>query len=118
LIVDDEPAVSASLRRALGREHDVTLASSSEQALQILSEELFDVILCDVYMPHLTGLDLYDTITSQKPELADTFLFMSGGVDSATRTRLTATTREVIDKPFAINDLRALLKKKTNAKQD
>ena len=79
LVVDDEPLVARAMRRAL-RDHDVVIALSGEEALGLLREDQsFDVVLCDLMMPGMSGLDLYELVTSELPEVAATFLFMSGG---------------------------------------
>ena len=109
LIVDDEPSVATSLRRALGREHEVFVAGSAGAALELLAANTFDVILCDVYMPGVSGLDLHDKVLTDDASLAARFVFMSGGIDDSARTRLEAKSCDVIDKPFAMSDLRALL---------
>jgi CheY-like chemotaxis protein len=101
--------VETSLRRALGREHEVLVAGSAGAAHELLATNTFDVILCDVYMPGVSGLDLHDQVMAKDPGIADRFVFMSGGIDDSARTRLEATSRDVIDKPFAMSDLRALL---------
>jgi PAS domain S-box-containing protein len=79
LIVDDEPAIGVALRKVLERSHHVTSITSGEGALQLLLDGApFDVILCDVLMPGVSGMDLYRELEEKRPELARRIVFMSG----------------------------------------
>ena len=80
LIVDDEVVFANSLRRMLSREHDVTVANSGRAALELLrAGERFDVILCDLMMPEITGMDVHAQLLQLSPEQADRMIFMTGG---------------------------------------
>jgi CheY-like chemotaxis protein len=79
LIVDDDPAVRASLKRLLDRKYAVTVATDGREALELLACESFEVILSDVDMPVMNGLALRDEVRAVFPHLADRFLMMSGG---------------------------------------
>ena len=78
LVVDDEPLVARALARML-RPHDVTVASSGRDALRCVREARFDVIFCDLMMPDLSGMDVYDALRGTDPSVADAIVFMSGG---------------------------------------
>ncbi|TMB29249.1 MAG: response regulator, partial [Deltaproteobacteria bacterium] len=57
LVVDDEPMVGSSIRRLLGRDHDVVVVQSGKDAVaKIAAGERYDVILCDLLMPEMTGM--------------------------------------------------------------
>jgi two-component system response regulator MprA len=59
LVVDDEPAVRRALERALHLEqHEVTLASDGEEALDLLATQPADAVILDVMMPRLDGLEV------------------------------------------------------------
>jgi uncharacterized repeat protein (TIGR01451 family) len=80
LVVDDEPLVGASIQRALERRHDVTVASSGREALDlILGGAGFDHILCDVMMPEMTGMELHARLVEFAPEQAARVTFMTAG---------------------------------------
>src|SRR5689334_10347065 len=65
LVVDDEPAVGRTIQRLLGDRHDVIVVTSGTQAVDMLtSGDDFDVILCDMSMPEVTGMDVYSRATS------------------------------------------------------
>jgi PAS domain S-box-containing protein len=79
LIVDDELPLARTLRRLLA-DHDVTLMHDGRTARKTLqSDAAFDVILCDVMMPGLSGAQLYQAVCAEHPELAARFIFMTGG---------------------------------------
>jgi signal transduction histidine kinase/CheY-like chemotaxis protein len=112
LVVDDEPAVAKAVSRTLASEHDVVVVSSAKDALaRIGSGERFDVILCDLMMPQMTGMDLYAELSRQDPPQSDRMIFLSGGAFSAAaRAFLQHIPNARIDKPFNANALRALVR--------
>jgi two-component system cell cycle sensor histidine kinase/response regulator CckA len=117
LVVDDELTLLSSLRRALGRELDVVLASSAEEALGILERDVrFDVVLCDIMMPEVTGMELFERVSKAHPELRDRFVFMTGGAFSAgMRELVEATQLPRLEKPFDIRELRRILHRRAKA---
>jgi signal transduction histidine kinase/ActR/RegA family two-component response regulator len=82
LVVDDDPRAGRALCRAL-RGHEVEVAASGEAALAVVeSGERFDVVLCDLIMPEMSGPELYARVCARWPELAKRFLFVTGGASS------------------------------------
>jgi signal transduction histidine kinase len=82
LVVDDEPAVLRSLELLLAREHDITTADSARRALEIIEDGRagrYDVVLCDLMMPEMSGMELYDQLRARRPEMARRVVFMTGG---------------------------------------
>ncbi len=79
-VVDDEPLILVSLQRFLRRDHDVTVTEDGREVVERVERgERFDVILCDLMMPQMTGMDLHDQLARIAPEQADRMVFMSGG---------------------------------------
>ncbi len=109
LIIDDEPAVLAAMGRILGKEHEVVTVSDSREALRkIQAGERFDVVFCDLMMPHLSGDALYEQVRAWEPAVADRFVFITGGACESRLQRFLAATRNpCIDKPFSVDTLRA-----------
>jgi signal transduction histidine kinase len=102
LVVDDEQMLCNAIERILGAHHDVTTVNSARDALSRLAAgERYDLILCDLMMPEMTGMDLYDELQHSMADQAAKFIFMSGGAftDNA-RAFLARACNEVIDKPF------------------
>ena len=100
LIVDDEPRVSRSLVRLL-RSHDVTTTGSGAEALEILAEQTFDLIICDLKMPGMTGMALFERLEIEHPEQAARILFTTGGAWAAESQRFIAKHADrIVIKPF------------------
>ncbi|MEZ4228117.1 MAG: ATP-binding protein [Polyangiaceae bacterium] len=88
MVIDDDPMILRSLKRVL-HGHDLTLLSDGQKALELLSRDAeFDVILCDLMMPNVTGMDVYHRLSKQAPELARRIVFLSGGAVTAQAQRL------------------------------
>ena len=102
LVVDDEPPLARILSAILS-EHDVTLAFSARDAIQRVAEAPpFDVILCDLQMTDLSGIDVYEHVVANRPELASRVLFMTGGVFTRrAREFMETTSCPCLEKPFA-----------------
>jgi two-component system cell cycle sensor histidine kinase/response regulator CckA len=112
LVVDDDPLVGASLRRVLSREHDVTVVTNGKEALEVLlAGSTFDVILCDLMMPHMTGMDLHAELTHKMPEVTDRMVFITGGAfTAAAREFLDTVANQRLEKPFAPQNLRGVVR--------
>lgn len=110
LVVDDEPMVTWSVRRVLGKDCDVVVAHSGEEALAQVAAPgaSFDAVLCDVIMPGLTGMDVHAKIRERSPELADHVIFLTGGAFTPEVQRfLSGIANPKLDKPVQIEELRA-----------
>jgi signal transduction histidine kinase/CheY-like chemotaxis protein len=108
LVVDDEPLVGTVLRRTLS-DHEVTVVQTARAALERISAgERFDVVLADLLMPEMTGMDLYRAVQGRDAELARRFLFLSGGAfTAAARAFLETEPVECVEKPFDLASLKA-----------
>jgi PAS domain S-box-containing protein len=111
LIVDDEPIVTTTIQRALARDHDVTgLVDPLEAVRQIGNGKSFDVILCDLMMPKVTGMELYEALAKLAPDQASRMIFITGGVFTEQgRAFLDATENPCVEKPIDLHELRALV---------
>lgn len=76
-VIDDEPAVLRAYARLL-HEHKVETENDPRAALARLASTDFDLILCDLTMPALTGAELYRQLVRQRPKLAARFAFVTG----------------------------------------
>jgi PAS domain S-box-containing protein len=111
LVVDDDVAVRRALIRMLGETHDLVTVSSGAEAIDtILSGERYDVVLCDLMMPRVTGDRCYERILEIDPEQARKFVFMSGGAFTpSARAFLEKVQTRLVEKPFETARLRAVL---------
>jgi signal transduction histidine kinase len=112
LVIDDDLKVGEVLQRILGKEHEVTVLTGGQAALDLLSGgRTFDVILCDLMMPHLTGMDIFAALSDALPEVVDRMVFLTGGAFSPdTRHFLATVPNQCLDKPFSPQNLRAMVR--------
>jgi signal transduction histidine kinase len=111
LVVDDEPLITRTVQRALSKDHDILALSSAEDALaHISSGERFDVILCDLMMPQMTGMDLHSELLRIAKDQAARMIFLTGGAFTPrARAFIDETRNKLIEKPFDAIHLRAII---------
>jgi PAS domain S-box-containing protein len=116
LAVDDEPQVLRSIQRALGA-HEVVVADCGRDALsRLATDQAFDVILCDLMMGDMTGMDLHGELLRRSSDLAGRIVFMTGGVfTDGARDFLAAVPNACIEKPFDMGALRAMVAARSEA---
>jgi signal transduction histidine kinase len=116
LVIDDEPLVGRSIRRAL-RGHRVEVFSSGEEAIRWLeSGEDVDVVFCDLMMPEVSGMDVYARVAAARPELASRFVFMTGGAFTRkARAFLKKTRLTCLEKPFELSEIRELVRERAQS---
>jgi len=109
LFVDDERIVGVAFQRALSREHDVVLVDDAAEALaRLKAGELYDVIFCDLNMPTMTGVDVFEAIEQSLPHLARRVVVITGDESDARARALVETQRApVLDKPLDMRQVRA-----------
>jgi PAS domain S-box-containing protein len=113
LVVDDEELMLRVVERVLAQEHDVVSTLSAKAALtRCASGEKFDLILCDLMMPEMTGMDLHGELSRIAPDQASRMIFLTGGAFTEKgRQFLAATAREHLEKPFDPGNLRAIARR-------
>ncbi len=116
LIVDDEETIRLALRKFLrSRGYEVEVAGSGDQAMQILDKESFSLMLCDVRMPGMTGVQVVPEARKKDQDLA--IIMLTAVNDAATATEVLASgATDYLMKPVELADLqqavdRALLKR-------
>jgi PAS domain S-box-containing protein len=117
LVVDDEPVVGKSLRRLLP-EHDVAVATSAAEALAAIEGDPdLDVVLCDLMMPDVSGIELFHQLEARFPALARRVVFITGGAFTPEASAfLRAAGNPVLEKPFDLRRLRALVSGRAEAR--
>ncbi|GAC1357027.1 MAG: hypothetical protein NVSMB47_10310 [Polyangiales bacterium] len=112
LVIDDEPTLLAALRRVLSPGHEVTEASDGERALELLDAGEFDLILCDLMLAGLEGVDVFERAVARRPELEGRFLFMTGGALTPRSVQFKAELGDrCIDKPFDARTITAAVRR-------
>ncbi len=112
MLIDDEPLVTAAVSRVLEPEHQVETFTSAREALERLrAGERYTLILCDLMMPEMTGMELHAILRREAPELAENMVFFTGGAfTEAARAFLEATHLPWVEKPFEPEALRTTLR--------
>jgi len=112
LIVDDELMLLYSLRRMLEDLYDITIASGGQKAIDIINKQKkhFDLIICDVSMPDINGVNLYLYIAKHHPGLEKRIIFMTGGPMSAYLDEFFVSNKALcLAKPFEYDNLRQVI---------
>ncbi len=102
LIVEDEVLLGRALGEQIGEQHDVRVATGGEEAIEILREQRFEAVLCDLKMPGMGGEGLYRHLQRVDPEQALRFVFMTGVGFGAEIQRFLADGVPVLEKPFTM----------------
>lgn len=111
-MIDDEPLIGATLQILLD-EHDVTTVTSGRTARDLLSGGArFDVILCDLMLGDVSGMEISRWLERTEPQLADRIVFMTGGAftDEAREFLRRVPAGRRIEKPFSTGDIERALR--------
>jgi PAS domain S-box-containing protein len=107
LVVDDEILVGKSLARLLAA-HEVTVLTSPLEVLQrAAAGERWDVVLCDLMMPEMSGMELEERLSSEAPEVVDRIVYLTGGAFTDRSRAFLEAGRPHLEKPVDPADLRA-----------
>jgi signal transduction histidine kinase len=112
LIVDDEAIVANALSRVLSRDHNVVVARNGREAMDRFDRgERFDVVLCDLMMPVMSGIGLFEQLLRVIPDQAEKIVFVTGGAFTPTaKSFLDRVASPRIEKPFESASIRALVR--------
>lgn len=111
LVVDDEHLIRWSLEQNLKKQgYDVTVAGSGEDALRILQEETPDLVLLDIQLPGINGLEVLEKIKELEDDVVVIMVTALGVLETAVKAmRLGA--HDYINKPFNLDELAIVIKK-------
>jgi two-component system nitrogen regulation response regulator NtrX len=117
LIVDDESDIRFSLKGVLEDEgHQAALASSGEECLQVLDSNVFDVVLLDVWLPGIDGLETLEKIRERENAPEVIMISGHGTIETAVRaTKLGAY--DFLEKPLSLEKTLILVKNAAEAKK-
>jgi CheY-like chemotaxis protein len=110
-VIDDEPMIGKAVTRALANQHEVIPIRAAEEALSSIREgQQFDIILCDLLMPQMTGMDFYEELLRDAPAQGSKVIFLTGGAFTPrAHSFLNDVKNPRIEKPFDPFHLRALV---------
>lgn len=94
-------------------DHEVILAANGREAVDLLKEQSFDVVLSDVDMPYMSGFDLFNWIRAERPDLVKKFILTSASLEIT--PQLSQTPVKFIPKPSDIGTIRSVVNEVANA---
>lgn len=128
LVIDDERAIRNSLKEILEYEkHEVTEAADGMEGLKAVDKEKFDIILCDIKMPKMDGIEVLEKLQEKQPDVPVIIISGHGNIENAVEAikkgafdyiskpldlnRMLITLRNALDRSTLITETRALKKK-------
>jgi PAS domain S-box-containing protein len=113
LVVDEEPMITYFVRKTLEKEgYRVKELNSSADVCDVMREYNYDIVLMDIRMPGTSGIDLYNKIQSECPELIKKLIFItSDNEESAAQRFLVKNQLPFITKPFDREELNAVVQR-------
>ena len=112
LVIDDDAPLRSMMRRVLEPGYEIVLATSAKEALdRIAAGERFDLVLCDLMLPGLSGVDFHERVGTSAPDLVERIVFTTGGAYTPRAEAFLARTDiQHIDKPFpSVSAFRAVV---------
>jgi CheY-like chemotaxis protein len=106
LIVEDDPAVRELFIRVIGKLADVETAANGKEGLKKTKQTFFNVVLSDIDMPVMNGLEFYQLAVEADPSTAHHFLFCSGNITPEIEAFREKYSLRVLKKPLKIAELR------------
>ncbi len=114
LLVEDEVVVAESLRLILSSEFEVSVTTQPLDALALITAgQTFDVILCDVMMPGMNGVELRQRIEQVAPDQAARMVFITGGLPLPhIRELVESVPNTCLEKPLDFDGLKELIRRR------
>jgi len=110
LVVDDERNMTEVLEIFLRNEgYSVQVADSGQEALEAMREDIFDLVITDMKMPGMSGIDLLKKIKQSNPETMVVIITAYGSTESAVQA-MKSGAYDYILKPFSMEDIRLVVK--------
>ena len=112
LVIDDEALLVKLVERTLGKHHQVVGTCDAREALaRIRAGERYDLILCDLMMPEITGMDFHQQLGEIAPEELSKVVFLTGGAFTPkARAFVDDMPNRCLEKPFRTDELVALVR--------
>jgi DNA-binding NtrC family response regulator len=111
IVIDDEEIVGKRLKPALEKHGDVVeIFDDSGKALERLKEQHFDIVITDIRMEGIDGLEVLEYVTNHSPKTKVIMITGYATVEVA-REAMAKGAFDFIAKPFKPNDLKAIIKK-------
>ncbi|MAD88943.1 MAG: response regulator [Pseudoalteromonas sp.] len=117
LLVDDEPEVLNAISRVLRKDYKISKANSAHEALKLIADNEFDIILSDIRMPNMDGIELLTQIKRTTPEIARVLLSGYSDMDACQKAIEDEVASIILTKPWDNFELKNILKITLKAQQ-
>jgi DNA-binding NtrC family response regulator len=105
LIVDDQKSIRNTLKDILEYEsHEVILAENGEEGIALFEKDKFDLVLCDIKMPNMDGMEVLDIIMKKNQDIPVVMISGHGNIDTAVEA-IKKGAYDFIEKPLDLNRL-------------
>jgi CheY-like chemotaxis protein len=120
LVIDDEVAIANTLRELLEPENEVTAVTSGADAIdRVRGGSQYDVVLCDLMMPQMSGMEVYDRLRATAPGLEERVVFMTGGAFTSRAAEFLARVpNRRVEKPFSISVVEQVVRSVAKKERD
>ncbi len=120
LVIDDDTDVLQKLQKTLSEAgHQVDTAEKASQAAMKMGVRHYDVILLDIQMPSMSGMDLYTRVQGIDPDLIRSLIFIVGeAADPVVQSFLDVTRSEFITRPFQTEDVLSSIERVLESKAE
>lgn len=115
LVVEDDHAIAALMLNLLEADSEVVLAADGVKGLELIRQEHFDVVVSDIEMPNLNGIEMYKEALAIDPDLRKRFVFFSAAEDQNCRRFIESTGCVLLTKPAPLGLLRKIIYKAADA---
>ncbi len=110
LVVDDERGMREFLNIMLQKEgYGVTSAGSGKEALEYISQKTFDIVITDIRMPDITGIDIIKTVKESTPETIVIMITAYASTETAVEA-MKQGAYDYITKPFKIEEIKLIVR--------
>lgn len=112
LVIDDEPLIGSLIARLLGPRFDVVAVAHGQTGLDLLAHnDDFDLLLCDLMMPDLTGMDVHAALAARRSPHVASMVFLTGGAFIGQAGQFLARVpNPCLEKPFLAEELRSTVR--------
>ncbi|MEE6250960.1 MAG: sigma-54 dependent transcriptional regulator, partial [Bdellovibrionota bacterium] len=116
LVVDDEESIREFLNIMLKKEgYEISLAEDGEQAKELLKNKSFHMVISDLQMPNVTGMELLEHVKANYPETTFMMITAFGSTENAVEA-MKLGAYDYLTKPFKIDEVRILINNALKAK--
>jgi len=108
LIVEDMEMIADLIKALLNRDGDIDIARDGEEGLRMIEEKYYKLVISDIDMPKMNGIEMYTTVVRRFPKLKERFILMSGDISPERKRFILKNKLKFLAKPMNIRQLREL----------